>query len=1202
MSSRSRRRSRQQQGAQAASASATSEQGARQGAPSTGVRGWLAGAGRWLSDKYEDTTEAVGNFVHQTGQAASDLWDVATSSDVSLQGGNVVLDTDLDELMDVMPASVRGALQLDREASANRVHVVIDPSAKTAVLTSAEVTVAGLDTETLQTGVVRLQGVRIVLSNPGGGVPFLDGDFGFLGFRDADDNLTAELSVDGLTAQDVVVRGEAGPTTVGLVQVEGFSGTAAAQGGAPLGEGARTNLDFSVEGAVLQGIAQQGTSVSRAEIGGASGGMYEGSETAFLAADTLALQGATQGGTSLGDARVSGARVDVQNTGGGLVGLDGKADHVTGRVRVSTASVSDFDSDGADFTRGDLSGVSADFDTVEGTAAAQVDAASLQGLDTTSLDASSASLSGLSGTFRAGDDRTTVRASADRAAMDGVRFEPAPSGPDASSSASLGLDWGVDVGEVDVTDVSGTGVAVGSVTSTNVQASGFAGAEDSWMMARADHAGISDVDHTLLRAAGASVNGASVGWQAGGDTTLRARDLSASRVDARNFSADGLTAAGADVTLGPSGDARALLDHAGVNDATIGGRMDIGSAQVSGLTATSSGDTRRIGIDSASLSAVSDRETGGTLGSASIADLKTVGRGDSVSATVGSAELSNGQLDGHQVGGISATELSLSRSEGGTIDAGFGAVTASGVHAATGGSGLDIAALDARDGRASVDSSGLGTSTLGSVGVSGVRSDTGTAASASLSGVSARRDASGIRATSQSGTARDIRLADGGHIATLSTEGLAATQSGTRSQLGARTATATGIDVSGVSADSVSLQGALVEHEAGAAGALTGTFRRGDRGPEVARLQTLLAAAGHSPGTPDGAFGPGTERAVIAFQQASGLTPDGVVGSGTLSRLQGGAGPASTSGRFDGLQASGVAVDSGSAQVGVSSLDAAGGRFASGPGGPAASLDRLQVQDARVATSGGGAGESKADSAALIGSASRLVDDADITGSVGLNPGKAGIVTVRDGTTASGQIRIRDNHLDERNTRVDLSRRLAGPLWTSVSGVSAGRDGRLQADVNGWGDKDLAPIVNDSLGLEGDDMHSIGTMGSAIATSGGGGGGDDGPGIVDTDSLQLQGDASFRAGTLDAGQAGSLTLAEREHADQNRVTFSADGRGQVVAGVADLLTRGFTTGDLSGGGARIQDAQVSASGSGVEASAGQVDARDLRYGGGVPAR
>ena len=46
-------------------------------------------------------------------------------------------------------------------------------------------------------------------------------------------------------------------------------------------------------------------------------------------------------------------------------------------------------------------------------------------------------------------------------------------------------------------------------------------------------------------------------------------------------------------------------------------------------------------------------------------------------------------------------------------------------------------------------------------------------------------------------------------------------------------------------------------------------LRRGAVGPEVANLQTLLAREGHDPGTIDGAFGPKTNGALLAFQKAS---------------------------------------------------------------------------------------------------------------------------------------------------------------------------------------------------------------------------------------------------------------------------------------------------------------------------------------------
>lgn len=58
-------------------------------------------------------------------------------------------------------------------------------------------------------------------------------------------------------------------------------------------------------------------------------------------------------------------------------------------------------------------------------------------------------------------------------------------------------------------------------------------------------------------------------------------------------------------------------------------------------------------------------------------------------------------------------------------------------------------------------------------------------------------------------------------------------------------------------------------------------LRSGMHGPAVRRWQQFLVAEGHLDGAVDGIFGPRTERASRAFQQAHGLDVDGVVGPGT---------------------------------------------------------------------------------------------------------------------------------------------------------------------------------------------------------------------------------------------------------------------------------------------------------------------------------
>jgi Putative peptidoglycan binding domain len=63
-------------------------------------------------------------------------------------------------------------------------------------------------------------------------------------------------------------------------------------------------------------------------------------------------------------------------------------------------------------------------------------------------------------------------------------------------------------------------------------------------------------------------------------------------------------------------------------------------------------------------------------------------------------------------------------------------------------------------------------------------------------------------------------------------------------------------------------------------------LRLGEGDPVVIKeLQQALSTAGYDPGTADGTFGQRTEAAVIAFQQANGLSPDGIVGPETASAL-----------------------------------------------------------------------------------------------------------------------------------------------------------------------------------------------------------------------------------------------------------------------------------------------------------------------------
>ena len=63
-------------------------------------------------------------------------------------------------------------------------------------------------------------------------------------------------------------------------------------------------------------------------------------------------------------------------------------------------------------------------------------------------------------------------------------------------------------------------------------------------------------------------------------------------------------------------------------------------------------------------------------------------------------------------------------------------------------------------------------------------------------------------------------------------------------------------------------------------------LRSGDRGDDVRDLQQALAALGYYTSSADGSFGDGTAAAVGAFQGASGLLADGIVGATTTAALR----------------------------------------------------------------------------------------------------------------------------------------------------------------------------------------------------------------------------------------------------------------------------------------------------------------------------
>lgn len=92
-------------------------------------------------------------------------------------------------------------------------------------------------------------------------------------------------------------------------------------------------------------------------------------------------------------------------------------------------------------------------------------------------------------------------------------------------------------------------------------------------------------------------------------------------------------------------------------------------------------------------------------------------------------------------------------------------------------------------------------------------------------------------------------------------------------------------------------------------------LRMGSSGSAVRDLQQRLLQAGYNPGPIDGIFGSQTDRAVRAYQQARGLSIDGIVGPQTWAALSGGKSSTPSPGSWSPQPISGGSLRSRIAQV-----------------------------------------------------------------------------------------------------------------------------------------------------------------------------------------------------------------------------------------------------------------------------------------------
>lgn len=198
---------------------------------------------------------------------------------------------------------------------------------------------------------------------------------------------------------------------------------------------------------------------------------------------------------------------------------------------------------------------------------------------------------------------------------------------------------------------------------------------------------------------------------------------------------------------------------------------------------------------------------------------------------------------------------------------------------------------------------------------------------------------------------------------------------------------------------------------------------------------------------------------------------------------------------------------------------------------------------------------SNVDFTELLTSGARRLDNANIQAQVGLHQGSMGegfgSVGIENGTTLNADINVANNRIQDGSS-LSTNKALDTALFTSVKGGYV-ENGELKADVRGWFDMGISEDINNSMGMNGEQLHSIGDYAKAFSNMP-----DSNDNTManplDMSTLHAKGNASLSDGVVSAGDA-NLTLSGAD-AGSNQMEFEATHQ-QIAMRFAQLLASSF---------------------------------------------
>jgi hypothetical protein len=332
---------------------------------------FLQDSGDWIADKYKATTESIGETAQKVGNAASEFWDVAANTDLAFENGGIGVETDLDEVMDLIPGDI-GVL-LDREASDNKakIHFSKDGSI---TIKSDSIALGAVNINGIRLSNAMLKGVHVHIRRERNGlVPKINPD---------ESQIT--INISSVTGENVSYESEKGPISATEIELSDINVVTTGKQ-APFDDTPAGNMTFSVGGAKIRGFQGMEGSADDISVQNTSGSLSDNAGSIYSGMATASNM--SYQGNKVDHAQIAGLNSSFQEDSSGSMGA---------QVTALRASATGLDTNDVDLDSFSSSNIKASGNLTDQTFDGSIGKFSAKGIQNTHASVGSASGQALS--------------------------------------------------------------------------------------------------------------------------------------------------------------------------------------------------------------------------------------------------------------------------------------------------------------------------------------------------------------------------------------------------------------------------------------------------------------------------------------------------------------------------------------------------------------------------------------------------------------------------------------------------------------------------------------------------------------------------------------------------------------------------------------------------------------------------------------